>query len=131
MSETYKTSSHMGTTGIPGFVLKTGVPLMVFLLINSRNAQRTDNYKNGSYELGGGIADPLPGDVSLFVKDYQAYCKTPSGYHSRSLNSNNGWNKVGCMSFMNQPILCYAEEIRSAVPQALGGGALKALLAAI
>ncbi len=79
------------------------------------NEQRTDDYKNGSYELGGGVVDPLPGDAPFFVKDYFAYYKTPRGYHSRSLNSNNGWNKVGCMSFMNQPILCYANEIRSAV----------------
>ncbi len=35
MSKTSKTSNHMGTAGIPGLVLKTGVPLMVSLLINS------------------------------------------------------------------------------------------------
>lgn len=79
------------------------------------NAQRILDYKNGSYELGGGVVDPLPDDAPFFVKDYYAYYKTPRGYHSRSLNSNGGWNKIGCMSFMNQPILCYANEIRSAV----------------
>ena len=79
------------------------------------NAQRTMEYKNGSYELGGGVVDPLPEDAPFFVKDYYAYYKTSRGYHSRSLNSNGGWNKTGCMSFMNQPILCYANEIRSAV----------------
>lgn len=79
------------------------------------NIQRTIDYKNGSYELGGGVVDPLPDDASFFVKDYYAYYKTPRGYHSRSLNSNGGWNKIGCMSFVNQPILCYADEIRSAV----------------
>lgn len=79
------------------------------------NAQRTLDYKNGSYELGGGVVDPLPEDAPFFVKDYYAYYKTPRGYHSRSLNSNGGWNKIGCMSFVNQPILCYANEIRSAV----------------
>ncbi len=26
-----------------------------------------------------------------------------------------GWNSIGCMSFMNQPILKYSNEIRSAV----------------
>ena len=79
------------------------------------NALRTMEYKNGSYELGGGVVDPLPEDAPFFVKDYYAYYKTSRGYHSRSLNSNGGWNKTGCMSFMNQPILCYANEIRSAV----------------
>ena len=59
--------------------------------------------------------DPLPEDAPFFVKDYHAYYKTERGYHPRSLNSNNGWNVIGCMSFMNQPILRYSNEIRSAV----------------
>ncbi len=79
------------------------------------NAQRIIDYKNGSYELGGGVADPLPADAPFFVKDYYDYYKTSRGYHSRSLNSNGGWNKTGCMSFLNQPILAYSDEIRSAV----------------
>ena len=79
------------------------------------NAQRILDYKNGSYELGGGVVDPLPEDAPFFVKDYYDYYKTGRGYHPRSLNSNGGWNKTGCMSFLNQPILCYADEIRSAV----------------
>ena len=79
------------------------------------NAQRIVDYKSGNYELGGGVVDPLPEDAPFFVKDYYDYYKTPRGYHPRSLNSNGGWNKTGCMSFLNQPILCYADEIRSAV----------------
>lgn len=79
------------------------------------NAQRITDYKNGSYELGGGVVDPLPEDAPFFVKDYYDYYKTSRGYHSRSLNSNGGWNKTGCMSFLNQPILVYSDEIRSAV----------------
>ena len=79
------------------------------------NVQRIIDYKNGSYELGGGVVDPLPEDAPFFVKDYYDYYKTPRGYHARSLNSNGGWNKIGCMSFMNQPILSYSDEIRSAV----------------
>lgn len=79
------------------------------------NAQRITDYKNGSYELGGGVVDPLPDDAPFFVKDYYDYYKTSRGYHPRSLNSNGGWNKIGCMSFLNQPILSYVDEIRSAV----------------
>ncbi len=78
-------------------------------------AQRIEDYKNGSYKLGGGVVDPLPEDAPFFVKDYYDYYKTPRGYHKRSLNSNGGWNVIGCMSFMNQPILKYIGEIRSAV----------------
>ena len=79
------------------------------------NAQRTADYRSGSYALGGGVVDPLPEDAPFFVKDYYAYYKTPRGYHPRSLNSNGGWNVTGCISFLNQPILQYTNEIRSAV----------------
>lgn len=79
------------------------------------NAQRLVDYKNGSYALGGGVVDPLPEDAPFFVADYHNYYKTERGYHPRSLNSNGGWNIIGCMSFMNQPILQYSNEIRSAV----------------
>lgn len=79
------------------------------------NAQRLVDYKNDSYALGGGVVDPLPEDAPFFVADYHNYYKTERGYHPRSLNSNGGWNIIGCMSFMNQPILQYSNEIRSAV----------------
>ena len=79
------------------------------------NAQRLIDYENSEYALGGGVVDPLPEDAPFFVKDYYDYYKTPRGYHPRSLNSNGGWNVTGCMSFLNQPILAYAHEIRSAV----------------
>lgn len=79
------------------------------------NAQRIVDYKKGNYELGGGVVDPLPDDAPFFVKDYYDYYKTSRGYHPRSLNSNGGWNKIGCMSFLNQPILAYSDEIRNAV----------------
>lgn len=79
------------------------------------NAQRTEDYKNGSYVRAGGVVDPLPEDAPFFVKDYHDYYKTDRGYHARSLNSNDGWAATGCISFLNQPILTYTNEIRSAV----------------
>lgn len=79
------------------------------------NMQRTQDYKNKSYALAGGVVDPLPENAPQFVKDYYAYYKTPRGYHPRSLNSNNGWNITSSLSFMNMPILQYSHEIRSAV----------------
>ena len=78
-------------------------------------AQRLEDYKKGEYTLGGGVVDPLPEDAPFFVKDYYDYYKTDRGYHARSLNSNGGWNVIGCQSFINQPILQYSNEIRSAV----------------
>jgi len=79
------------------------------------NAQRTVDYKNGTYELGGGVVDPLPEDPPFFVKDYYDYYKTNRGYHERSLNSNDGWNMTSPLPFINMPQLTYAGEIRNAV----------------
>jgi hypothetical protein len=79
------------------------------------NAQRTEDYKNGTYQRAGGVVDPLPDDAPYFVKDYYAYYKTERGYHPRSLNSNDGWNTTSSLSLMNMPLLAYASEIRSPV----------------
>ena len=79
------------------------------------NKQRTEDYKNGSYKRAGGVISPLPDDAPFFVKDYYAYYKTNRGYHERSLNSNDGWNVTSSLSFINMPILCYSNEIKSAV----------------
>ncbi len=79
------------------------------------NKQRTEDFKNGQYIRGGGVVDPIPEDAPDFIKGYHAYYKTDRGYHERSLNSNEGWNVIGAMSFINQPILQYSNEIRSAV----------------
>ena len=78
-------------------------------------AQRIDDLKNGSHKRAGGCLPlPVPEDAPFFVKDYSEYYKGRA-YHERSLNSNDGWNVTGCQSFMNQPILKYSNEIRSAV----------------
>ena len=79
------------------------------------NAQRTIDAKNGYYTRAGGVVDPLPADAPQFLKDYYDYYKTPRGYHSRSLNSNDGWNITSSLSFINMPLLSYSDEIRSAV----------------
>ena len=79
------------------------------------NAQRTTDYRNGTYALAGGLPDVVPDDAPQFLKDYFAYYKTSRGYHKRSLNSNGGWNTTSSLSFLNMPILSYADEIRNAV----------------
>ena len=65
--------------------------------------------------MAGGVIDPVPEEVPQFVKDYHAYYKTPRGYHKRSGNSNDGWNVIGCQSFLNMPLLSYAHEIETPV----------------
>ncbi len=81
------------------------------------NAQRTEDYRNGDYKLGGGLPaqDELTDETPWFIKDYSDFYKTSLGYHPRSVGGNGGWNVTGCISFLNQPILKYSNEIRSAV----------------
>ena len=79
------------------------------------NAQRTENYRNGSYKLNGGVVDPVPEDAPLFVRQYHDYYKTARGYHRRSPNSNGGITETSALSFINMPILSYIGEIRSPV----------------
>src|SRR5699024_9360749 len=43
------------------------------------NAQRLEDYRNGSYALGVGVVDTLPEDAPFFVKDYYDYYKTERG----------------------------------------------------
>ncbi len=77
-------------------------------------SQRTKDYRNGSYKLGGGVVDPLPEDAPKFVKDYYDYYKTPRGYHKRSLNSNGGWNVTSNLPFLNFKFFEYADELENA-----------------
>ena len=78
------------------------------------NAQRTEDYRNGTYKRT--VMNPEPADdAPQFLKDYYDYYKTQRGYHPRSINSGLGWNVTSSLSFVNMPILSYADEIRSAI----------------
>ena len=77
--------------------------------------QRTIDFKNGDYAHDGGVPKEVPDFVPDMVKNAVNYYTTERGYHPGSLNSNGGWNVIGCESFLNQPILQYSNEIRSAV----------------
>lgn len=79
------------------------------------NAQRTEDFKSGTYAAEAGLPDKLAGNEPQFVKDYYDYYKTPRGYHKHSKNSNTGWNMTSSLSFINMPILAYSDEIKSAV----------------
>ncbi len=78
-------------------------------------AQRTEDYRSGSYQRAGGVVDPLPDDAPQFVKDYYAYYKTPRGFHPRSGNSTDGWNTTSALPFMNFKFFEYADELQNAV----------------
>lgn len=109
------TMYDMSRVSANGYFDKQNTPEDRYQLKEQLNAQRTEDYKKGTYALAGGVVDPLPEDAPFFVKDYYDYYKTPRGYHKRSLNSNNGWNKTSSLSFINMPLLSYSDEIKSAV----------------
>ena len=109
------TMYDMSRVNANGYFDKQNTPEDRYQLKKQLNAQRTEDYKKGTYALAGGVVDPLPKDAPFFVKDYYDYYKTPRGYHKRSLNSSNGWNKTSSLSFINMPLLSYSDEIKSAV----------------
>ena len=76
--------------------------------------QRLIDSRNGSYERAGGVVED-PTDAPWFIQQYHAYYKTPRGYHARSLNSNEGWNKTSALPWLNAGFLKFTNEIDNAV----------------
>ena len=76
--------------------------------------QRLIDCRNGSYERAGGVVED-PTDAPWFIQQYHAYYKTPRGYHVRSLNSNEGWNKTSALPWLNAGFLKFTNEIDNAV----------------
>ena len=109
------TMYDMSKVNVEGYFASEDTPAQRQEKRQALAAQRTKDYASGTYERAGGVIDPLPDDAPWFVKDYHAYYKTPRGYHERSGNSNDGWNVIGCQSFLNQPLLAWAHEIEHPV----------------
>ena len=76
--------------------------------------QRLKDYRSGSYERAGGVVEDTT-NMPWFVQQYHAYYKTPRGYHERSLNSNEGWNKTSILPWLNAGFLKFTNEIDNAV----------------
>ena len=78
---------------------------------------RTQIARTGDYGRVGGVPKPeeLPAEAPQFFKEYADFYSTPRGFHPRSGGSTDGWNLIGCQSFLNQPLLCYANEITNPV----------------
>ena len=109
------TMYDMSKVNVEGYFASEDTPAQRIEKRKAIAAQRTEDFRSGTYKRAGGVIDPLPEDAPWFVKDYHAYYKCPRGYHERSGNSTDGWNVIGCQSFLNQPLLCWAQEIASPV----------------
>lgn len=79
------------------------------------SAQRTTDYKNGTYQMAGGVPAEVTEDMPQFVKDYHDFYQTKRGYHPRSFGSTTGATLSSVLDFMNMPLLAYADEIESPV----------------
>ena len=109
------TMYDMSKVNVEGYFGSEDTPAQRMEKRKAMAAQRTEDYRTGTYKRAGGVVDPLPEDAPWFVKDYHAYYKTERGYHERSGNSTDGWNVIGCQSFLNQPLLAWAGEIENPV----------------
>lgn len=109
------TMYDMSKVNVEGYFASEDTPAQRMEKRKALAVQRTKDYASGTYERAGGVIDPLPENAPWFVRDYHAYYKTPRGYHPRSGNSTDGWNIIGCQSFLNQPQLAWAGEIETPV----------------
>ena len=79
------------------------------------SAQRTVDYRNGTYQMAGGVPTEVTADMPQFVKDYHDFYQTKRGYHSRSFGSTTGATLSSVLDFMNMPLLTYSAEIETPV----------------
>jgi len=81
------------------------------------NNQRTKDAQSGTNAKSAPLPNPedLTDETPQFVRDYVNFYKTPLGFHKRSIGSNGAWNTTSALSLITQPILAYADTIKSPV----------------
>lgn len=68
--------------------------------------------RNGKVSTGERILpETLPADPHPILKEFFDYYRMPRGFHERSVNSTGAWTATMPLSFMNMPLLSYANEI--------------------
>jgi len=91
------------------------------------NEQRWKDAENGTFAHGGHdinvdqngkvtaaeriLPEALPADPHPILKEFFDYYRVPRGFHERSVNSTGAWTATMPLSFMNMPLLSYANEI--------------------
>ncbi|WP_416177618.1 alpha/beta hydrolase [Dialister sp.] len=81
----------------------------------SISAQRTLDYKNGTYKMAGGVPTEVNKNTPQFVKDYHDFYQTRRGYHPRSFGSTTGATLSSLLDFAVMPINSYIDEIDTPV----------------
>lgn len=85
-------------------------PEMRLEMKRSLNAIRWTDAEKGTPTPGYAMPDTPSDKVPQFLNDYIEFYKTPRGFHERSI-SNQVWTATTLLSFLNFPILTYANEI--------------------
>ena len=91
------------------------------------NMQRWKDAENGAFAPGGHdiyvdekgnvtasdriLPETLPANSNPVLKEFFDYYRMPRGFHARSVNSTSAWNATMPLSFMNMPLLSYANEV--------------------
>ncbi|HBP4333275.1 TPA: alpha/beta hydrolase [Escherichia coli] len=91
------------------------------------NMQRWKDAENGAFAPGGHdiyvdekgnvtasdriLPETLPANPNPVLKEFFDYYRMPRGFHARSVNSTSAWNATMPLSFMNMPLLSYANEV--------------------
>ncbi|SJZ85392.1 Uncharacterized conserved protein [Porphyromonas cangingivalis] len=88
----------------------------------SINALRWVDAETGTPSRGQALPDTAPEGIPQFLKDYIEFYKTPRGWHGRSV-SEHVWTATTLLSFMNFPLLSYADEINIPVLMITGENA--------
>ena len=80
--------------------------------LTQMSQQRWADAENGKpAPMDGGLPNKLPTDANPIIKEFFEYYKVPRGFHARSVNSNGAWTATTGFSFMNFPLMTYANEI--------------------
>ena len=88
----------------------SNTPEMRLEMKRSHNAIRWKDAETGTPSPGYPMPDEPSDKVPQFLNDYIEFYKTPRGFHERSI-SNKVWTATTLLSFLNFPILAYANEI--------------------
>ena len=88
----------------------SNTPEMRLEMKRSLNAIRWTDAETGISTPGYPMPDTPSDKVPQFLNDYIEFYKTSRGFHARSV-SNQVWTATTLLSFMNFPLLSYANEI--------------------
>lgn len=88
----------------------SNTPEMRLEMKRSLNAIRWTDAEKGAPAPGYSMPDAPSDKLPQFLNDYIEFYKTPRGFHERSI-SNKVWTATTLLSFLNFPILAYANEI--------------------